>query len=68
MREKVIAALEFSDNQRRNGRADRFAWLSRHNASAPIVMGRAETLRLMEEARCCFVDGHFVAALMVAMA
>lgn len=68
MREKVIAALEESDKLRRDARADRLEWLSLHNVTAPMVVGRAETLRLLEEAKCCFVDGHFVAALMIAMA
>ena len=68
MREKLIAALEESDHLRRGVRADRLEWLSLHIASAPVVSGRAETLHLLDEARSTFVDGHFVAALMVAMA
>lgn len=68
MREKLIAALVNSDDLRRNARADRLEWLSLHSASAPVIMGRAETLQLLEEARSAFVDGHFVAALLVAMA
>lgn len=68
MREKLVAALEQSDHLRRSARADRLEWLSLYIASAPLVMGRTETLRLLEEAKNTFIDGHFVAALMLAMA
>lgn len=68
MREKLISALVESDDLRRNARADRLEWLSLHSASVSVIMGRAETLQLLEEARSTFIDGHFVAALLMAMA
>lgn len=68
MREKFLLALSESDAMRRSGRADRSEWLSLHSASHPMIFGRAETLRLIEEARGTFTDGHFVATLFVAMA
>lgn len=68
MREKLLLALSESDAMRRSERADRIEWLSLHSASYPMIMGRAETLRLIEEARGTFTDGHFVATLFVAMA
>ncbi|HRL74273.1 MAG TPA: hypothetical protein PK440_08420 [Candidatus Accumulibacter phosphatis] len=68
MREKLLLALSESDAMRRSERANRIEWLSLHSASYPMIMGRAETLRLIEEARGTFTDGHFVATLFVAMA
>jgi hypothetical protein len=68
MREKLLLALSESDAMRRSQRADRIEWLSLHSASYPMTLGRAETLRLIEEARGTFTDGHFVATLFVAMA
>lgn len=68
MREKLLLALTESDDMRRNARAERIEWLSLNVASYPTIMGRAETLQLLEEARGAFIDGHFVATLLVAMA
>lgn len=68
MREKILRALSESDAMRRNKRAERIEWLSQHSANYPAILGRAETLRLIEEAHGTFTDGHFVATLLVAMA
>lgn len=51
-------------------RADRAARLIQIGAFADLpsaYMGRTETLHLLEEARQVFVNGHFVAALMLAV-
>lgn len=68
IREKLLKALEYSDSETRGARAERIEWLSLHSSTTPVVMGRAETLQLLEEARQSFISGHFVAALIVAMA
>jgi hypothetical protein len=68
IREKLLRALEEYDSQTRNTRAERIEWLSLHSPTLPAVMGRTETLHLLEEARQSFIGGHFIAALLTAMA
>lgn len=64
----LIKALRQSDSLRRASRADRIEWLSLHTNHPSFIAGRAETLRLLQEARETFVDGYFVGTLMIAMA
>lgn len=66
-RERLIQALEASDQRRREHRADRIEWLALYEVTPPVVIGRPETMHMLREAREVFVDGHFVAALMMAM-
>lgn len=68
VREQLMTALELSDTQRRIGRAERIEWLSLHQRLPGIMFGRSETMRILAEARETFVDGHFVAALLLATA
>lgn len=64
----LIEALERSDNERRFGRAERIRWASQYYVDAGIIVGEVEMLNLLREARECFVDGHYVATLMLATA
>lgn len=66
--EQLLAALEASDQRRRELRAKRIEWLAQYEVRPQVVMGRAETLHLLDETREVFVDGHFVATLMMAIA
>jgi hypothetical protein len=66
-RSELIAAIEKHDAARRDGRADRIVWLSGHEFSPGAVMGRVDTMSLMQEAREAFVDGHYIATLVLAM-
>lgn len=66
--DSLIEALERSDNERRVGRAERIRWASQHDVHAPLIMGEVEMLNLLREARECFVDGHYIATLMLATA
>jgi hypothetical protein len=68
VRAQLIAALERSDAQRRLGRAERIEWLSLHRHLPGAMFGRPETMRILSEAPDAFVDGHFVAALLLATA
>ena len=43
-------------------------WLSEHEFSPGVVMGRMDTMALMREARESFVDGHYIATLVLASA
>ena len=66
-RQRLLDALEESDTRRRLKRAERIEWLALHEVSAPAILGRAETLRLLSEAREVYVDGHYVATLLLAV-
>ncbi len=66
--ERLLAALEASDRRRRELRAKRIEWLAQYEVLPQAVIGRAETLHLLSETREVFVDGHFVATLMMAIA
>jgi hypothetical protein len=65
---KLLKALEQSDNWRRQGRADRILWLSQHQVAYGLISGPMDTMRVLGEARDCFVEGHYVAALLLAVA
>lgn len=67
-RERLIASLELADASDREMRADRIEWMSDVVVSAGAIMGPADSLWILEEARVCFVDGHFVAALVLCCA
>ena len=68
IQEKLLQALEEYDSQTRQARVERIEWLSLHSPTLPTVMGRTETLHLLEEAKQTFIGGHYIAALLTAMA
>lgn len=59
--------MAYSDAKRRAKRAERIRWVSPH-VRHELVVGRTEVLKLLNEARVCFVDGHDIATLLTAMA
>jgi len=63
----LIQALERSDNDRRPGRADRIRWAAQHDI-AGAFMGPTEAMNLLGEARECFVEGYYIATLVLATA
>jgi hypothetical protein len=65
---KLIKALEQSDSWGRQGRAERIMWLSQHQVAYGVISGPMDTMRVLAEARDCFVHGHCVAALVLAVA
>jgi hypothetical protein len=65
--EKLDEALRASDDRRRPERIQRIVWLSVYESLPSAIMGRAETLHLLREAREVFVDGHYAAALLLAI-
>lgn len=65
-RDRLLAALEESDERRRVGCAERIEWLSLHESHPKAMFGRTETMRILLEARETFVDGHFVASMFLA--
>ena len=60
------ASLERSDSETRQRRADRILWSSKYET--PVRSGLAsEPVRMLDEARACFVHGHYIATLVTAM-
>lgn len=66
-RENLIDALSRADDSSLDARADRIEWLAQHSSRPGAVMGDLVALHMMEEARLCFVSGHFVGAILLAM-
>jgi len=66
--DKLIEALVHSDEERRTGRAERIRWVSQYDSSTGMIMGEVELMNLLREARECFVDGHYIATLVLATA
>ncbi|GAA0887672.1 hypothetical protein [Rhodanobacter soli] len=66
MTDQLIEALSSSDELSRGERATRIRWLSQHIPSVSGFIAPIEATVLMDEARQCFVNGQFVAALMLA--
>lgn len=67
IRQRLLTRLEECDAQSRERRAERIEWLALHDVSPPAIMGRAESLHMLSEARKVFVGGHFAATLLVAL-
>lgn len=65
--ERLDEALRASEDRRRPERIQRIIWLSDHESLPSAIMGRTETLHLLREAREVFVDGHYTAALLLAI-
>lgn len=62
-RENLTAALARADEASRGARVERIEWLAEHYFSPGVVMGDLAVLHMLEEARLCFISGHFVGAL-----
>jgi hypothetical protein len=64
---KAEEALCAYDSSTRADRAARLIQIGAFADLPPAYMGRPETLHLLEETRQVFVNGHFVASLMLAL-
>jgi hypothetical protein len=67
-RENLIEALVRSDGERRAARAQRIRWVSQYDIRAGVIIGEVELMNLLREAQECFVDGHYIATLLLATA
>jgi hypothetical protein len=65
--EKLDEALRSSDDRRRPERIQRIIWVAEHEHLLGAIMARTETLHILREAREVFVDGHYAAALLLAI-
>lgn len=65
---KLVAALEQSDEMRRSERAERIEWLSTHQISLGFVVGPMDSMAVLGEARDCFIEGHYIASLLLSVA
>lgn len=63
----LLDALSEYDRSTRSQRAERVIWVGQHASMPSVIMGRTETLHLLNEAREVFVNGHFASALMLAV-
>lgn len=63
---QVNDALVRSDEMTREERARRLEWLAPHMGGPGAISGAVEALALLEEARVCFIQGQFIATLLVA--
>lgn len=66
-RERLLVALQQSDEMHREKRADRMIAVSEHVKSYGVVMGEADTLAIKEEAYFCYVNGHYIATILLAV-
>ena len=65
--DKLIQALEWYDSDTRLKRVERIKWVGQYEILGGIV-GKAEAMSLLGEVRDCYVQGHFIAALILATA
>jgi len=68
LRTRLLVALGKSDVLRREGRADRIVWLRQHQIEGGLHVGLMDTMTVLGEAPACFIEGHYVAVLMLAVA
>jgi hypothetical protein len=66
--QRLGSALAHFDEQSRDERVKRLVWLSRFVQPIGIIAGRIEELSLLEEARVCYVNAHYIAVLLTTTA
>lgn len=66
--QKLLEALERYDTSTREARTQRIAWASSQVEMPKMFLGRMVPLRLLEEARVCYVNGQFIATVLSALA
>ncbi|MBC2758528.1 hypothetical protein [Thiobacillus sp.] len=64
----LLQALAESDEHRRLGRAERILWVSALCPQIGAVFGPLDTMSILNEARECFIEGHYIATVLLAMA
>jgi hypothetical protein len=64
----LIDALERQDDRSRGARARRIVWSSSRSTLPPAFMGGLVQLRLLEEARVCYVHERYMAAVLCSLA
>src|SRR5574338_244388 len=64
--QKLLDALSRADDLSREDRAARIEWLAQYSARPGVVMGEMALMHMLEEARLCFISGHFIGALLLA--
>jgi hypothetical protein len=64
----LLRALAESDERRRLGRAERIHWVSALCPKTGAVFGPLDTMTILNEARECFIEGHYIASVLLAMA
>lgn len=67
-RARLTEALLRADAADLEARVARIEWMADHVVVAGAIMGPADTLTTLEEARVCFINGHFIATLVLCCA
>lgn len=67
-KQRLDEALAHNDGHTRSARVNRLVWLSRFEQLPGLVAWRLEPLALLEEARVCYINGHYIAVLLTATA
>lgn len=66
--ERLEQAIRQREDDTRPHRIERTLWLSNHLPAPAVIMGRAEPLHLLEEAKSVFIYGQYAAALILSLA
>lgn len=67
LRDRLIDALAETDSRVRSDRADRIIWMGQFEKGYAFI-GHADTVSVLQEAKDCFVSGHFIATQVLAIA
>lgn len=62
---RVLEGLEAQDKKSREARAERYVWANYLPRLPSAMVGRFEQIRLMEEARSCYIEGLYAATLIL---
>ena len=65
-RENLTNALARNDEDSRSERVERIEWLSQHYNPPGVMIGEMTVGLVLEEARHCFVAGHFISTVLLA--
>lgn len=65
---RLLDALKRSDERSRDGRANRIIWLSAYKTDHGAIIGPSDTMAIQNEANQCFVDGQYIATVLLVMA
>jgi hypothetical protein len=68
LRNTLLSSIAELDERSRLDRTERVIWLSDQDCLPSAIMGRVETLHLLQAVRAVFVDGHDAATLILALA
>jgi len=66
--QRALASYEILDAQSRVARAGRSVWISRQQSKVQMMWNAAETAQITNDARDCYIQGNFLAVIVLALA